>query len=155
MTTNLNMDFESRVVIDTAETDWMESHLPGVHRRMLEREEAESGRATTVVRFAPGSEFSAHVHSGGEEYLVLEGVFSDQYGDFGPGTYVCNPIGSEHSPHSEDGCTIFVKLQQMEPEDQEYVRKDTAHGEWLPGLVAGLSVMPLHHHGSENVALVK
>jgi anti-sigma factor ChrR (cupin superfamily) len=155
MITNLNMDFESRVVIDTEQMNWIDSRLPGVQRRMLEREAPESGRATTIVRYAPGSEFSSHVHSGGEEYLVLDGIFSDEYGDFGPGTYVRNPIGSEHSPHSKGGCTIFVKLQQMDPEDRDYVRKDTTGGEWLPGLVAGLSVMPLHHHGSETVALVK
>ncbi len=155
MASNINMDFDRRVVIQTAEMDWVESPQSGVQRRMLEREDAETGRATSVVQFAPGSAFSPHVHGGGEEFFVLEGIFSDEFGDFGPGSYIRNPIGSKHRPHSEAGCTIFVKLWQMEDADQNQVRLDTRNGAWLPGLVDGLSVMPLHEYGSENVALVK
>jgi anti-sigma factor ChrR (cupin superfamily) len=155
MKTNLNMDFGTGVAIDTSTIDWVASPLPGVHRRTLEREEAESGRATSIVRYAPGSEFSHHVHAGGEEFLVLDGVFSDEYGDLGSGTYVRNPIGSKHRPHSVNGCTIFVKLWQMDPDDQDYVRIDTRAGVWTPGLVDGLSVMPLHQYGTESVALVQ
>lgn len=155
MKTNLNMDFGRGVTIDTHAIDWVDSPLPGVQRRRLEREEAESGRATSIVRYAPGSEFSPHVHAGGEEFLVLDGVFSDEYGDFGPGMYVRNPIGSKHRPHSENGCIIFVKLWQMDPDDRDCVRIDTRAGVWTPGLVDGLSVMPLHHYGTESVALVK
>ncbi|MDP6707794.1 MAG: cupin domain-containing protein [Alphaproteobacteria bacterium] len=154
MTTNLNMDFDRRVIVDTAGMDWVPSRLPGVERRMLEREGAETGRATTIVRYAAGSHFSSHVHAGGEEFLVLEGVFSDEYGDFGPGTYVRNPVGSEHRPHSRDGCIIFVKLWQMDPADQAFVRFDTANGTWSPGPAEGLSLMELHRHGSERVAVV-
>lgn len=151
----INADLAQRAVVESETLEWVDSPLPGVQRRMLERDGAESGRATSIVRYAPGSAFASHVHPGGEEYLVLDGVFSDEYGDFGPGTYVRNPVGSEHRPHSADGCTIFVKLWQMEDDDQEYVRKDTARADWLPGLVAGLSVLPLFERGTEHVALVR
>ena len=154
MTTNLNMDFEKRVVIESPKQDWVESRLPGVERKMLERDGAETGRATTIVRYAPGSEFTSHRHTGGEEFIVLDGVFSDESGDFGPGMYVRNPIGSEHRPYSKDGCTIFVKLSQFDAEDQTYVRKDTTTEKWLPGPANGLTVMPLHEYGTENAALV-
>lgn len=155
MVSNLNMDFAERVKIETASLDWVASPLPGVERKMLERENPESGRATSVVRYAPGSAFSPHVHSGGEEFVVLEGVFSDEYGDFGPGSYVRNPIGSEHEPRSEPGCTIFVKLCQFSPDDQTFVRLQTDDQEWLPGQVEGLTVKPLHQFETEQVALVK
>ena len=155
MTTNLNMDFGQRVVVDTSRLDWVDTRLAGVQRRMLERAGAEQGRATTIVRYAPGSAFSSHVHDGGEEFIVLEGVFSDQSGDFGAGSYVRNPVGSAHRPHSIGGCTIFVKLGQMDPADQDDVRILTAEGSWLPGAVNGLSVMPLHSYGTESVSLVK
>jgi anti-sigma factor ChrR (cupin superfamily) len=155
MTTNINMDFSKRVVIDANVLDWARTRLPGVERRMIEREGAESGHATTIVRYAPGSHFSSHVHEGGEEYLVLDGVFSDEYGDFGRGRYVRNPIGSEHQPHSRAGCTIFVQLGQMDPLDQDYVRLDTNTGSWVPGIADGLSVLPLHRYGGESVALVR
>ncbi len=84
--------------------------MPGVERRMLERDGDEVARATSLVRFAPNSAFSAHRHGGGEEFLVLEGVFSDESGDFPAGTYARNPVGSRHVPSSELGCVIFVKL---------------------------------------------
>jgi ChrR Cupin-like domain len=70
-------------------------------------------------RCVPSSKFPAHTHVGGEEFLVLEGTFKDQGGAYPAGTYVRNPIGSEHEPWvDEDGCIIMVKLLQM-AEDRE------------------------------------
>jgi len=154
MTRDLNMDFSKKVVINTNTVEWAASPLAGVQRRMLDRDGAESGRATSIVRFDPGSYFTPHVHGGGEEFIVLDGVFSDEHGDFPPGTYVRNPVGSEHQPSSKQGCTIFVKLWQMDETDQDFVRIDTGSKPWAPGLVEGLSVMPLHQFGTEHVALV-
>lgn len=151
----INADLNERAVVDSEALAWVASPLPGVERRMLERDGAEKGRATSIVRYAPGSHFAPHVHTGGEEFLVLEGVFSDETGDYGPGTYVRNPPGSRHRPLSEKGCTIFVKLWQMDADDQDTVRIDTNEAEWLPGPVDGVSVMPLYERGSERVALVK
>jgi len=129
--------------------------MPGVQRRMLERDGAEVARATSLVRYAPDSHFSAHTHGGGEEFLVLAGVFSDEHGDFGPGTYVRNPVGSRHTPYSQQGATILVKLWQMDPTDQQQVTLDTHQATWQPGLVEGLQVLPLHAYGTEQVALVR
>ena len=151
----LNADRSKRVVINTNEIPWVDSPMAGVERRMLEREGDEVARATTAVRYAPGSSFSPHTHGGGEEYLVLEGVFSDEHGDYTAGTYVRNPVGSTHTPFSKEGGTILVKLWQMSPEDKEQKRIDTVKNPWSPGLVQGLEVMPLHNYGAENIALVK
>jgi len=151
----INADLTERVVIETETLDWVPSPLAGVERRMLDRDGAEQGRATTIVRFQPGSYFDPHTHPAGEEFLVLDGTFSDETGDFPAGSYVRNPPGSRHKPHSAGGCTIFVKLCQMEPDDQETVHVDTHSAAWLPGMVAGLSVMPLFERGFEHVALVK
>src|SRR6056297_2598515 len=71
--------------------------MPGVRRRMLDRIGNEVARATTIVRFDPGSAFSAHTHDGGEEYLVLDGTFQDEDGDFPAGSYVRNPPTSSHA----------------------------------------------------------
>ncbi len=151
----LNADLTQRAVIETETQPWVDSPMPGVQRRMLDRDGDEIARATTLVRFAPNSHFSPHSHGGGEEFLVLDGVFSDETGDYGPGSYVRNPVGSRHTPHSDRGCTILVKLWQMYPEDQTTVAIDTHAAQWVPGLVPGLKVMPLHSYGTENVALVK
>ncbi|HEX4762890.1 MAG TPA: cupin domain-containing protein, partial [Usitatibacter sp.] len=71
----LNADFSRRVVVHAAGLPWVASPIPGVERRMLDRIGDEVARATSIVRYAPESEFSAHTHGGGEEFLVLDGVF--------------------------------------------------------------------------------
>ena len=95
---NINADFSQRVVVHSQQQPWVASPMPGVDRRPLDRVGDEVARATTIVRYAPGSEFSPHVHTGGEEFIVLEGVFQDQHGDFPAGSYVRNPpqIGRAH-----------------------------------------------------------
>lgn len=152
---NLNDDFTLRIVDHAAEAVWQPSPLPGVDRRMLDRVGEEVARATSVVRYAPGSQFAAHQHGGGEEILVLEGVFSDDSGDHPAGTYLRNPPGSAHAPFSREGCVLFVKLWQFAADDTTPVRLDTRHQPWRPGLVAGLSVMPLHEHDGVSTALVR
>src|ERR1700730_5572379 len=103
----------------------MPSPIPGVARRMLDRIGDEVARATSIVRYAPHSRFAAHTHGGGGEFLVLDGVFLDEHGDHLPGTYVRNPHTSSHTPGSEPGCTIFVKLWQFDPDDRTPVRANT------------------------------
>ncbi|MCF6452849.1 cupin domain-containing protein [Vibrio sp. MMG022] len=150
----LNMDFSQRLVINTAQQDWIASPALGVWRKPLEREAKESGHTTSVVRYEPNSQFSTHPHPYGEEILVLEGVFSDEHGDYPAGAYLRNPPGSQHAPFSKDGCVILVKLNQFDPNDLETVRINTNQTEWLPG-IGGLEVMPLHNFEHEHVALVK
>lgn len=151
----IHADLSKRVVVFTEDLPWVDSPMPGVRRRMLERDGEEVARATSIVRYAPNSHFSAHTHGGGEEFLVLEGIFSDEYGDYPTGTYIRNPVSSSHTPSSRDGCTILVKLWQMRPDDRKRVAIDTTQMPWVPGLVEGLEVMPLHTYKTENVALVK
>ena len=150
----LNMDFAKRVVIDTASEPWLPSPAHGVWRKPLARADAERGHATSIVRYAAGASFARHEHPLGEEILVLDGVFSDHSGDFGPGSYLRNPPGSCHAPFSESGCVLLVKLHQFQPDDSTEVRVHTRQAEWLPGQ-GGLRVMPLHDHAGEHVALVK
>lgn len=150
----LNMNFDQRVVIDTRAQPWQPSPLPGVWRKPLAREAAERGHATSIVRYAPGASFARHEHPLGEEILVLEGTFSDEYGDFGAGTYLRNPPGSGHAPFSEEGCMLLVKLHQFAPEDSTRVCIDTPRAIWQPGQ-GNLQVMPLHEFAGEQVALVK
>lgn len=151
----INADFSERVVIRPGDVDWVASPMAGVERRMLDRIGEEKARATSFVRYAPESYFSEHEHGGGEEFFVLDGVFSDEHGDYPAGTYVRNPIGSRHTPKSRDGCTIFVKLHQFAADDKIQKAVDTSTAEFLPGQVPGLSVLPLHSHVAENVALVR
>lgn len=152
----INADLSQRAVVASDSLPWVASPLPGVERRMLERDGDEVARVTSLVRYAPDSHFSAHTHSGGEEFLVLEGTFSDDYGDFPAGTYVRNPVGSKHTPHTDGGCLILVKLWWMHPGDQAFVRLDTTRGDrWRPPEVPGVQVMDLHRFGDEHAALYR
>jgi len=151
---NLNADFSQRVLIHSDEVEWLTSPMPGVHRRMLDRIGDEVARATTIVRYAPGSRFSPHVHSGGEEFVVLEGTFQDEHGDFPAGSYVRNPPTSRHTPGSDLGCVIFVKLWQFDPEDRTPTLLDmNKMGSVRDADRPGVSVTPLFQDARETVQL--
>ncbi len=150
----LNADFLLRAAVHAAELPWIPSPMAGVDRRMLDRIGDEVARATSIVRYAPGSRFSAHTHGGGEEFLVLDGIFQDEHGDFPAGFYMRNPPTSSHTPGSLPGCTIFVKLWQFDPGDRTQVRIDTTRMPYLPDpRRAGVEVMPLFKDGRESVRL--
>jgi anti-sigma factor ChrR (cupin superfamily) len=151
----INADFTARVVVRPGDVDWTPSPTPGVERLMLDRIGDEVARATSIVRYAPGSSFPTHAHGGGEEFLVLDGVFSDEHGDYPAGTYVRNPIGSSHAPCSAEGCVIFVKLHQFDPRDTEQKVVRPAQADFRPGLFDGQSALPLHEFEGEHVALVR
>lgn len=138
----VNADFNERVVVKYEENSWVASPMAGVERKMLDRIGDEVARATTIVRYAPGSSFSAHTHDGGEEYIVLEGVFQDEHGDFPVGSYVRNPPTSSHAPAAEQGAIIFVKLHQFEPADRKQVHK---------AIDPDVGVQPLFSDDSETV----
>lgn len=145
----LNEDFKKRVVIHSDQLEWMASPMPGVDRRMLDRIGDEVARATSIVRYAPNSKFSAHTHSGGEEFIVLEGVFQDEHGDFPEGTYVRNPPTTSHTPGSEQGCTIFVKLWQFDLDDRNQFRKNM--DDELGKAINGVATAELHRDEREVV----
>jgi hypothetical protein len=150
----LNADFSKRAVVHAATLEWTASPVPGVERRMLDRIGDEVARATSVVRYAPRNSFPPHVHGGGEEFLVLEGVFQDEHGDFPAGSYVRNPPQSRHTPGSAPGCTLFVKLWQFDPADRTRVVVDTNNS----GLHAaegrdGVRALPLFRDAREEVRL--
>jgi len=148
----VNADFSRPAVVHAARADWVASPMPGVDRKMLDRVGGEVARATSLVRYAPGSAFSAHTHGGGEEFLVLDGIFQDERGDYPAGTYVRNPPTSRHTPGSAEGCTILVKLWQFDPADRQQVVLD-AEGiafhqpEDRPGVAAAV----LHADSREEV----
>jgi hypothetical protein len=150
----INAAFDKRVAIHAAHLDWAPSPMPGVHRRMLDRLGDEVARATSIVRFDPGSAFSPHTHGGGEEFIVLDGVFQDEHDDFPAGSYIRNPPTSSHTPASAPGCTILVKLWQMDPDDRSHVRIDTARiGAVADAARPGVSVTPLFKDAREDVRL--
>jgi anti-sigma factor ChrR (cupin superfamily) len=151
---SVNGDFTQRAAVHAAQLDWLPSPVPGIARRMLDRIGAEVARATSIVRYAPQSRFSPHVHGGGEEILVLEGTFSDEHGDFAAGSYLRSPPGSSHTPGSSEGCIIFVKLWQFDPSDSTQVRLAADSLAWRPVEGRpGVELAPLHADQDETVRI--
>ena len=151
----VNADLSQRCVVDGNALVWQPSPSAQVHRRLLERDGGEVARATSIVRYEPGAKFNFHCHELGEEILVLDGILSDEFGDYGPGTYVKNPPGSGHAPFSEGGCTLFVKLRHLSIGDSERIVVKTHQSPWFQGMVDGLKVMPLSEFGTSHTALVR
>lgn len=150
----LNADFSLRAAVHAARSPWLPSPMAGVERRLLDRIGGEVARATSIVRYAAGSRFSPHVHGGGEEFLVLDGLFQDEHGDFPAGTYVRNPPTSRHTPGSPAGCTLFVKLWQFDPADRKEVTVNTA-GMAYESVAdrSGVAVLRLFRDDHEDVRL--
>lgn len=150
----VHAEFGKRASAQIGKMSWTPSPIPGVDRKILDRIGDEVARATSIVRYAPGSHFSPHVHGGGEELLVLDGVFQDEYGDYPAGAYIRNPPTSRHTPRSAGGCTIFVKLWQFQPEDRHVARLETTSQSFVADPVRGeVHRLSLFHDAFEDVAL--
>ncbi len=148
---DINADFEARAVVHSSLMPWTPSPIAGVERRMLDRIGDEVARATTVVRYAPGSQFSPHTHGGGEEFLVLDGVFQDEHGDYPAGTYIRNPPRTSHTPGTQEGATILVKLWQFDKNDKTPV---CIHANSIAAVSLrgnGVSTFPLYQDSRETV----
>lgn len=155
----LNTNLSERAVMFTDRMDWTQSPAGGVWRKRLYLDgPKEAGRVTSIVRYDPGSKFPPHDHPDGEEILVLAGTFSDDTGDWGPGSYLLNPTGSPHAPGSAEGCEIFVHLRQYRGTEKR--RIDTRAAPWQPGRLDGIEQLTLHDDpngpdGPETMRLVR
>ena len=153
---DLRADFARREVVRPVGEPWWQSSKGTTERFMLDRAGGEVTRETAIHRYAAGARLSAHTHGGGEEFLVLAGSFHDDAGDYWNGTYVRNPIGTAHAPWAgPDGAALFVKLHQFTAADARHVVLDTRAARWRQSQVPGFSVLALHEHDSEHVALVR
>ena len=123
-----------------ADIPWQQSPSGTVWRKRFHLVgPAEAGQVTSLVRYEPESSFPAHDHPDGEEILVLDGVFSDEHGDYPAGSYLLNPEGFRHAPFSKAGCLLFVKLRQYPGRQRPHVALQTRHLEWTQD-VDGASV---------------
>ena len=145
MSQAINGDLTVRVAVDTAAMDWSPSPSGTVWRKRVHLVgPAESGQVTSVVRYEPRSTFHGHDHPDGEELLVLDGVFSDEHGDWPAGTYLLNPEGFRHAPFSLAGCVLFVKLRQFPGRSRAHVVTRTESVAWQATVRAGVVTRPLY-----------
>ena len=154
---SINGDLSIRVVVDTAQMEWVSSPSGSVWRKRVHLVgPPESGQVTSVVRYEPRSTFPAHDHPDGEEILVLNGEFSDEHGNWPAGTYLLNPEGFRHAPFSEIGCTLFVKLRQFAGHGRRHIIVDTRKLPWRPGPIRGVTQKNLYQQaGFSDVVLLE
>lgn len=143
---SINGDLSIPVVMRTSNMQWQASPSQSVWRKRLHLVgDAESGQVTSLVKFEPNSSFPIHDHPDGEEILVLEGVFSDEQGDWGAGSYLLNPEGYRHQPYSLEGCLLFVKLRQYQGRGRNHVTLRRNDLDWQPSPYSGVMVKHLYH----------
>ena len=95
-----------------ADLDWRQGMVPGLKVTSLHQ---GLTKHTALVRWAPETRFNPHTHVGGEEILVLEGVFRDEHGSYPAGTWIRSPHMSNHRPFTgAEGATILVKVGHLD-----------------------------------------
>jgi anti-sigma factor ChrR (cupin superfamily) len=145
MPDSINGDISLRAVADTTEMEWTASPSGSVWRKRVHLVgPPESGQVTSIVRYEPNSEFPVHDHPDGEEIFVLDGVFSDEHGDWPAGTLLLNPEGFRHAPFSKSGCMLFVKLRQFAGEHRRHEAIDTKQRNWEPSSIPGVAHKALY-----------
>jgi anti-sigma factor ChrR (cupin superfamily) len=144
----------SRIVVAPDIGGWHSVPAGGVQRRILARGGSLGEHAAMFERFAPGAQSAASRDPQGREIFVLEGSCADAAGRYPAGTYIRNPPGFPDAASSDEGCLLFVRQSEFAATDVARVVVETASSAWRPGLVDGLTVLPLHAHGTEHVALV-
>ena len=102
---------ERRSVLATDRMPWHQGLVDGL--RVMPLHQGTTG-STALVRWAPDTVFHSHRHPGGEEILVLEGVFRDEFGAYPKGTWIRSPHMSRHTPFTaKEGATILVKVGHL------------------------------------------
>ena len=97
------------ITLSIDEVEWKGSSHAGVRFRPL-RHDRDTGAGAMILEMAPGTSYPAHLHTAGEDVLVLEGELIVGALRHGPGSYVYSPPGSVHAPRTEKGCTMFIAL---------------------------------------------
>ncbi len=150
---NIRDDFTQPVIVQAQSLEWVASPVAGVDRRMLFRIGGEVARATSIVRYAPGSAFPRHIHGGGEEILVLDGTFQDEHGNYPSGCYFRNPPGTSHIPASAEGCTIFVRLWQFREADKQQIVRQLGDGDNADPRAGATRAMILFDDDYEKISM--
>ncbi len=149
-------DFDTRIVIKPNDYSWTSLGIPGKEHITLDRIGGNMNYETTLVRCKQDREIPTPRHSNGLEIFVLDGMFSDEHGEYSTGAYVRNPNGSCATHRvAAKGSTLFIKSYPFAKNDEQRTVIDTKKATWRPGVVEGLQVLPLHEYEGEHVALVR
>ena len=86
--------------------------VPGMSWHKISYDKQNGGYGTYILKMEPDAKSLHHVHTGYEEFLILEGELTDLDGKiFKKGDFVTFEPGSTHSSHTKEGCLILVFMR--------------------------------------------
>lgn len=109
---HMNANPNLRALVDTQLQPWLASADGEGACKPLDRQ-ADGAGTTSLLQVPPGAVFAPPGGALGEEILVLDGVFEDEFGRYPAGSWLRSPHLSRHQPFSREGCTIFVKVGHL------------------------------------------
>ena len=141
----MNEFYEKRVLIDTNKMIWDETKNKDIFKKLLSKKENEE---TSILKIEKNGKINTNSKINSVEIFVLDGTYINEFGKFDKGTYLYLPKEDEAFITSNNGCTIFRKVNYSKNDEQIII--DTNCVSWLSGQ-GNLEVMPL----STQTALVK
>ena len=88
------------------------SAIPGMSWHKISYDKKNGGQGSYLLKMDSGAKSLTHMHTGFEEFLMLEGELIDSDKKvFKKGDFVTFVPGSVHSSHTNDGCLILVFMR--------------------------------------------
>ena len=86
--------------------------VEGMSWHKISYNKENGGNGTYLLKMEPNTKSLPHVHTGFEEFLMLEGELTDPDNKvFKKGDFVTFEPGSTHSSFTKDGCLILVFMR--------------------------------------------
>ena len=86
--------------------------ISGMSWHKISYNKENGGHGTYLLKMDSGAKSLPHVHTGFEEFLMLEGELTDLDGKiFKKGDFVTFEPGSNHSSHTKNGCLVLVFMR--------------------------------------------
>ena len=88
------------------------SPIVGMNWHKISYDKKNGGQGSYLLKMDPNAKTLPHIHTGYEEFLILEGELTDADGKiFKKGDFITFEPGSTHSSCSKGGCLILVFMR--------------------------------------------
>lgn len=142
----INVEYDKSICLDEANLKWQNDDILNCDKKIFSLDE---DKETSLIKIDKNSTFHNSNRINSVEIFVLDGTYSNEFGDFERGTYLKFPKEDESKIKSLEGCEVFKKINYKQ-NTVETLIVDTSDTYWSQGQ-GNLEVMPL----SDQTALVK
>ena len=88
------------------------SPVKGMNWHIISYDKKKGGQGTYLLKMDPNAKSLPHMHTGFEEFLILEGELIDPDNKiFKKGDFITFEPGSTHSSYTKEGCLILVFMR--------------------------------------------